>query len=320
METKSRILYLLKLLNDETDENNPLTTAQIIEKLKQWDIHVARKTIAADIALLLEFGIDVETIKSTQNKYYIGHRNFELAEVKLLVDAVLSSKFITCKKSDILMRKLATLVSSEQSRELGRQLYTERIKPENEEIYYTVDYIHNAISLKKQIEFKYIEYTQNKKKIYKHCGFVYTLSPYALAWNEDHYYVIGFCEKHKKISKFRVDRMAKVKLTDNNSVPMPDDFDAADYSKSIFKMFEGEMKSVELKCTNELMKFFIDRFGENVETRALGRDSFKATIDVSVSSTFYSWLFQFGDRVSIVSPPEVRGEYINMAQKIININ
>jgi len=316
-KNKSRILYILKLLYEKTDEQNPLSTVEIIDYLAGIRISAHRRTIAADMELLEEFGIDVITIKSTQNKYFIGSREFELPEIKLLIDAVESSKFITPKKSQDLVKKLSHLVSENQSTELNRHIFIDkRVKPENEEIYYIVDAIHNAISQNKQIEFKYYEYTQDKEKVYKNNGYIYKLSPYALSWSEDHYYVIGYCKKHGKISKFRVDRMAKVKISEKNSVPTPKDFNGADYAKNIFEMYDGETKTVELKCTNELMKIIIDRFGEEVNTVSLGSNCFKAIVDVSVSPTFFGWVFQFTGKMSVLAPNDVKKEYLEMAKKV----
>ena len=193
------------------------------------------------------------------------------------------------------------------------------MKPENEEIYYIVDAIQNAISQSKQIEFKYYEYTQDKEKVYKNNGYIYKLSPYALSWSEDHYYVIGYCKKHGKISKFRVDRMAKIKINDRKSIPMPDDFNGADYAKKIFEMYDGETKTVELKCTNDLMKVIIDRFGEDVNTVSLGSNCFKAIVDISVSPTFFGWVFQFTGKMSIIAPNEVKKSYMEMAKKVVEV-
>lgn len=319
-KNKSRILYILKLLYEKTDEQNPLSTVEIIEYLASLGISAHRRTIAADMELLEEFEIDVITIKSTQNKYFIGSREFELPEIKLLVDAVESSKFITPKKSEELIKKLSRLTSQNQATELNRHIFIDkRIKPENEEIYYIVDAIHNAITQGKQIEFKYYEYTQDKEKVYKNNGYIYKLSPYALSWSEDHYYVIGYCKKHGKISKFRVDRMAKIKISDKISVPMPDGFNGADYAKSIFEMYDGETKTVELKCTNDLMKVIIDRFGEDVNAVSLGSNCFKAIVDISVSPTFFGWVFQFAGKMSIIAPNDVKKSYMEMAKKVVEV-
>jgi predicted DNA-binding transcriptional regulator YafY len=219
-----------------------------------------------------------------------------------------------------LVKKLSRLTSQNQATELNRHIFIDkRVKPENEEIYYIVDAIHNAIAQSKQIEFKYYEYTQDKEKVYKNNGYIYKLSPYALSWSEDHYYVIGYCKKHGKISKFRVDRMAKIKISDKISVPMPDGFNGADYAKSIFEMYDGETKTVELKCTNELMKVIIDRFGEDVNTASLGSNCFKAIVDISVSPTFFGWVFQFAGKISIIAPNDVKKSYMEMVKKVVEV-
>lgn len=314
---KPRILYILKLLYENTDEDNPVSTVDIINYLAGLGISAHRKTIAVDIEVLQEFGFDIVIIKSTQNKYFIGNRRFELPELKLLIDAVESSKFITTKKSEELVAKLASLASKNQAVSLNRQLYIEkRIKPENEAIYYIVDTIHNAINAQKQIAFQYYEYTQTKQKVLKHDGYVYNLSPYALFWNDDHYYVIGYCPKHEKVSTFRVDRMVKPSILEANAIPQPNEFYAADFSKKVFEMFDGEPVQVELKCTNDLMNVIIDRFGESVNTEVLDEEHFKVTVEVSASPTFYGWVFQFAGNMSILSPQNIQDEYKRIARLV----
>ena len=319
MNNKSRILYILKILYEYTDEENTMSITEIIEMLEKQGIVAHRRTIMTDIESIEESGVDVITIESTQNRYFIGNRHFELAEVKLLIDAVESSKLITQKKSTELIRKLTTLVSKHQASELDEHVYVDqRIKPENEEIYYTVDAIHSAINSSKQIEFKYYQYTGRKEKIFKNNGFVYSLSPYALIWSEDHYYAIGYCDKHGKISKFRVDRMANTIITENEILHKPVGFNIAEYAKSVFEMFDGETKTVELKCTNDLMDVIVDRFGENVKTHELGSNCFKAIVDISISPTFYGWVFGFGNNMSILAPIDVKNEYMAMAGRIVD--
>lgn len=318
ISNKPRILSILKLLYENTDEQNTITITDIIEALEKQGINAHRRTIMTDIESIEESGVDVITIKSTQNRYFIGNRDFELAEVKLLVDAVESSKLITQKKSNELIRKLSTLVSKHQALELSSHVYVDqRIKPENEEVYYTVDAIHSAINHNKQIVFKYYQYTGKKEKIFKNNGYMYSLSPYALIWSEDHYYAIGYCDKHGKISKFRVDRMAHTSITEKEAIQKPDDFEVAEYAKSVFEMFDGESKTVELKCTNDLMDVIVDRFGESVNTQELGSNCFKAIVNISISPTFYGWVFGFGEKMSILAPAEVKGEYVEMATRII---
>ncbi len=318
-EPKSKILYLYKLLLENTDEQHPLSTTDIIQKLGELGIEVTRKTVASDIALLQEFGVDIIGIRSTRKLYYIASRDFELPEVKLLVDAVESSKLITPKKSKQLVEKLSKLVSREEAKELCRHVFVDkRIKPENERVYYYIDIIHTAIAKSLQIEFQYFDYTPEKKRVYKHNGQIYALSPYALAWNNDHYYALGHCENHGNISQFRVDRMAKVTLMQKTAQPSPNDFNAAEYANRIFDMYDGETKTVELQCDNELMKIIIDRFGEEVHTATRDTQHFMATVDVCISPTFFGWVFQFGERMKILSPLDVQKEYVDMLNRTLH--
>ncbi|MDO4544511.1 MAG: WYL domain-containing protein, partial [Clostridia bacterium] len=276
-------------------------------------ISANRRTIPNDIAQLVEFGIDVIAIKSSQNLYFIGGRRFELPELKLLVDAVLASRFITEKKSETLIKKLSDLTSVHQAESLNRQLYLkDRIKPDNENIYYIVDMIHSAITLGKQMTFQYYEYTPNKQKELKHNGKVYVFSPYALLWNDDHYYIIGHSQSHEGIIKFRVDRICNPELTEAEAVPKPKDFDVAAYASKVFDMFDGRDVTVELLCENHLMKVIIDRFGEDVVTKTADEDHFFAKVSVSASPTFYSWIFQFCGEIKLISPKEAVEEYARM--------
>lgn len=212
MEIKPRILYLLKILQERTDEEHPLSTNQIIEILdKEYGISTYRTTISKDVTALQDFGIDVIVNRSSQLQYFIGNRDFETAELKILIDAVESSKLITSKKTEELIGKIHSLTNKEQVYKLKRNNYfNERIKPSNEQIYYIVDFINEAINNCKQISFQYFDYVGLKKKVLKNKGEVYTLSPYSLIWNGDYYYVVGYSNKRDKIVTFRVDRIASV--------------------------------------------------------------------------------------------------------------
>ena len=315
MEAKPRILCLLKILEQRTDEDHPLSTNELIEILKdEYDISTYRTTISKDIASLQAFGVDVVTIHSTQCKYFIGDRKFELPELKLLIDAVESSKFITEKKSKALIEKIHLLTSTGQVEKLKRNNYVaSRVKPDNEQIYYIVDAINDAINTGKKISFQYYEYTGLKKKALKNNGETYTLSPYHLVWNDDYYYVVGYSEKHEKIVSFRVDRIAaKPAVLDADMIPAPDDFDLAEFTKSVFYMFGGEPVQVDLRCDNSLMKTMVDRFGEDVTTLAYDMTSFRILTEVAASPTFFGWVFGFGGKVEILGPETLREQYRNM--------
>ena len=315
METKPRILYLKKILEERTDEEHPLSTTQLINILNdEYGISAHRTTVTKDIAALQEFGMDIVTIHSTQSKYFVASRKFELPELKLLIDAVESSKFITKKKSKTLIEKIHTMTSPGQVAKLKRNNYVvNRIKPDNEQIYYIIDAINDAINTGKQISFQYYDYTGLKKKVLKNKGEVYKLSPYKLLWCGDYYYVLGYSEKKSKVINFRVDRIAsKLEILDKDIIPMPDDFDIENYTKEVFFMFSGEKVLVDLRCDNSLMKTMVDRFGEEVTTLAYDMTSFRIQTEVSASPTFFGWVFGFNGKVQILAPESVKEQYRKM--------
>ena len=321
METKPRILYLFRILEQYTDEEHPLTTKQLIDKLQdEYGISAHRTTLSKDIAALQEFGVDIVTVHSTQSKYFIGSRKFELPELKLLIDAVESSRFITAKKSESLIRKIHTLTSQGQVSKLRRNNYVvDRIKPDNEQIYYIVDTINDAINEGKQISFQYYDYSGLKKKVLKNKGEIYKLSPYKLIWSGDYYYVIGYSEKKGKVINFRVDRIAVAPtILSENAIPVPKDFDLENFTKEVFFMFSGDEVEVDLQCDNSLMKTMIDRFGENVKTLAYDMTSFRLITEVSVSPTFFGWVFGFDGKVKILGPKNVKEQYYKMISEAMN--
>ena len=312
MEAKPRILYLLKILLERTDEEHPLSTTQLIGILnEEFGISAHRTTITKDIAALVEYGLDIVTIHSTQSKYFVASRKFELPELKLLIDAVESSKFITKKKSETLIEKIHTMTSPGQVAKLKRNNYVvNRIKPDNEQIYYIIDAINDAINAGKQISFQYYDYTGLKKKVLKNKGEVYKLSPYKLLWCGDYYYVLGYSEKKSKVINFRVDRIAsKPEILDKDIIPMPDDFDIENYTKEVFFMFSGEKVLVDLRCDNSLMKTMVDRFGEDVTILAYDMTSFRIQTEVSASPTFFGWVFGFNGKVQILAPESLKEQY-----------
>jgi len=315
METKSRILYVRQYLETQTDEQHPAYITDIIAYLKTLGIPAGRKAVTKDIEQLIEFGVEVVCNTGKRHEYFIGDRVFELPELKLLVDAVQASRFISVKKSKQLINKLTTFASQHQAAELNRTLYTDKqIKQANENIFITVDMLHNAINNGKQVHFKYYEYDQNKKKIFKHKRKVYEFSPYALLWSGDHYYTIGYSESHGKIIKFRVDRIATPELMELDAVPIPKDFDVAFYAQKVFQMYDGDVRDITLKCENPLMKSVIDRFGEDVETAVTDDNHFHANIKVCASPTFFGWIFGFGGKMEIAAPKDVIDEYTSLAR------
>ena len=316
-KTKLRPLCLLKILYEKTDMDHPLSTSELIAFMdSEHGLHVYRTTIAADIEQLKKFGIDVRTIKTASNQYYIGNRLFSLSELKLLIDAVESSKFITEEKSKELVGKLISLASENKASELKRNLCIEsRIKPANEQIYNIVDVLNEAINQDKKVSFQYFQYNVKKEQKLRHDGEFYSFSPYTLVWNGDYYYVIGFSDKHQNIGSFRVDRIFnQPKILRENAVPCPKDFNKAKYIKTMFRMYNKEAQTVELICDNDLMDTIIDKFGRDVKTYAYSMTAFKAEIEVAASHVFYSWVFGFGGKVKILGPKNVEGEYAEMVK------
>ena len=316
--SKARLLILAKMLYEKTDDQHSMNTFEILEYLRTQKIHSNDKTLRRDMALLSELGFDIIVEHSKPNRYHIGDRGFDLAEVKLLIDAVASSRFVTEKKSQELGEKLAKLVSENQRSQLIRHIHaTNRIKSDNSENFYNVDVINEAINGRKKISFKYTEYNRYKEKVFRNYGEIYELSPYALFWNEDYYYVIGWNDKHNNVSVFRTDRLYKPEIMNSDAVPEPEDFNLEDYSKQIFEMFDGEEVDVVLECKNEFMKYIVDRFGEDVETEPVSRNTFEARVRVALSPTFYAWVFTFEGGVRIITPENAVVDIIAMAKKLV---
>ena len=315
---KDRLLFLLELLNRETDEDHPITIVKIIDRLNAEGFTATRKTVTKDIDTLLAHGVDVVCNRSRQNQFFIGGRDFELPELTLLVDAVQAAKFISVKQSQTLIKKLTTLTSAHQADRLKRQLYAEKqVRSVNEQVFYTVDILQTAIQTKRQVHFQYYEYTATKKKVMKHGGQVYQFSPYAMLWNNDSYYAIGFSESHGKVVKFRVDRMVTPKLTELPAVPKPKNFRVEEYAKSVFSMYDEETRTVTLRCENSLMKTIIDRFGTSVKTKVVDDAHFTAEVEVSVSPTFFGWVVGFSGRMDIIAPDDMSGRYAKFLAEVL---
>lgn len=317
-DSKSRILYIYRIWVEETDSEHQITIQQIIDRLDEIGISAYRKTVQADIEFLREFGLDVVCIRSSQNRYYINSNIFTLSELKLLVDAVEASHFITQSKSAELIGKLSDLTSSHNADKLSRHIYlSKRMKSDNEEIYDVVDKIHAAINEKHQITFLYYEYDSMKNRVLRNDGNRYQFSPYGMTWEDNKYYVVGFSVKHKKIISYRVDRMSDVFVTDNLCVPQPDGFSVADYVGKVFRMYDDEpLVAVTLKCKNRVMKSVIDRFGIDVQTTLLNKEYFTAVVEVSASQTFFEWVFQFGGDIQIMKPAKVKRVFADMGKRI----
>lgn len=318
MQSNIRIIELLRFLYQQTDEAHAVTVSEMIEYLKSKGIPSVRQTVYTDLEALDTAGIDIVQIKSTQNRYFIGSRIFEYPELKMLVDAVASSKVISAKKSQALIQKLGQLTSIQQAEQLQRLAsLSSRVKPHNEKVYYIIDSIQTAILDQHQISFQYYEYTPEKKKILKHDGYRYILDPYALEWKNDHYYLIGYSHKHKGIAHFRVDRLTSVEPLDSKFQPMPD-FDVAAYTNKMVDLFAAEhAEQVKLLCSNELMRVIIDHYGEDIEISPYDDTHFTVIIEINPSGTFYGWVFKFMGKIRILSPQSCVDKMQDIARTFI---
>ena len=314
--TKKRLLLILELLYKTTDESHPVSTVDIIGYLDEKGFQIDRKTLRSDLRLLISMGYDIVVVKSSPNKYFWGERTFEIPELKMLLDAVSSARFISETKSKQLTKKIMSLAGMQQREQLKRHVRAiGKTKADNKGLYYIIDTITEAINRKKKISFQYMEYNGRKEKILRNDGEVYMLSPYVLYWNEDYYYVLGYSDKRERVTAFRIDRMKTPTIMDDDAVSKPEDFDVSAYSNKVFQMFSGEETTVELECDTALMKYVIDRFGLDVETEELSEDKFLAKVPVDLSPTFYGWVFQFGGGIRIVGPEEAVGAYKEMVDK-----
>ena len=312
---KLKILYLMQMLLDRTDEEHTLTVAQMIELLEQHAIHAERKSIYDDLEALRLYGLDIECHKGQNYDYYVANRQFELPELKLLVDAVQSSKFITRKKSDELIKKLETFSSVYEAQLLQRQVYVaNRIKTMNESIYYNIDKIHASINAGKQIAFQYFEYDVNKNRCFRHGGVKYQISPYALTWDNENYYMIGYDDQAEMVKHYRVDKMTAIDSTafDRLGKEEFEKFDMAVYSKKIFGMYGGEEEWVTLRFQNHLVGVVIDRFGKDVFIDKADEEHFSIRVNVQVSPQFLAWIFGLGSEVEILQPQSVREQFRSM--------
>lgn len=328
---KQKLLQILRMLMEKTDENHGLTVAQIIEELESMGISAERKSVYDDLEVLEQFsesmGYELCRRKTNTVSYYIGERRFQLAELKLLVDSVQSSKFITAKKSNELISKVEKLASVYEGRELQRQVYvSNRVKTPNETIYYAVDTIHKAISEDRKITFSYLEWAlgSGKDKIYKRRkrdGSRYCISPFVLTWDDENYYLVAFDSEAGGIRHYRVDKMEKVELSDEarDGKEVFEKFDMAVYSKSVFGMFGGELTDVRLRFSRDMIGVVADRFGKDIYVREESEDCFIVDIRVALSPQFFGWVFGLSEKVEIVSPKTAVEKYKAELIKVLDI-
>lgn len=309
---KQKLLYLMQYLMEKTDENHAATTADLISYLDQNGIRAERKSIYSDMDVLADFGLDIVKKTERPGGYYLASRQFELAELKLLVDAVQSSKFITTKKSRELIAKLESLCSKNEAKQLHRQVVvTNRIKTPNESIYYNVDLIYNAISENVKVRFQYFDWSVTKEMQLRKDGAFYEVSPWSLTWDDENYYLIAYDGESGKIKHYRVDKMLRIEpsVDKREGKEVFEHFDIAGYAKKTFGMFAGEEENVTLLCDKRLTGVMIDRFGKEVSLRMKGEEQILARVNVAVSRQFFGWVTGLGEGVQIESPERVKAQY-----------
>ncbi|HPE39310.1 MAG TPA: WYL domain-containing protein [Bacillota bacterium] len=302
---KLKLLYLARILTSQTDEEHPMTLEQIKDALLAYDVQAERKSLYDDMEGLRTFGLDVQTIKSKTTYYYIGSRDFELPELKLLVDSVQSNQFLTTKKTYTLIKKLESLCSKYEAQLMRRQVYvTNRVKTMNESIFYNVDGIHSAIAADKQITFRYYEIGVDKEKHYKHDAQRYRVSPFALLLSNENYYMIAYDAAAGILKHYRVDKMDGISVTKADRVGK-DAFASIrmdEYTQHTFGMFGGEKQKVTIEFANHLAGVVMDRFGKDTAFCMVDEKHFRITADVTVSPQFFGWVFALGTDAWILAP------------------
>lgn len=319
---KLKLLYIVKILWDETDESHPISMSALIERLKAYEISAERKSIYNDMACLDTFGFDIGYDSSHKTGgYFLASRDFELPELKILVDMVQASRFLSEKKSRQLIDKLENLTSKQYAKEMHRDVYVSgRAKSKNEQVYYGVDSIHQAINQNKSISFQYLDYNGGKKLTPRHNGMIYQASPYYLIWNAENYYLVAYDELKDDIRHYRVDRMQKIEIADRSRQGKEhfDKFDIAEYTNATFGMFGGDTIKVKLVCHNQLANVVIDRFGDGISLRKLDEEHFTITPDIVPSKQFYGWVAGIGKQMKIAEPERIKQEYCDYLKELLN--
>lgn len=306
---KFKLYRLAQIMLEKTDDEHFITMPEIMSALGEYEITADRKSIYNDLRDLEQLGIEVEGEPvGNRYHYHVVDRPFELPELKLLVDAIQSSKFITERKSNALIKKLEKLVSKHEAMKLQRQVYVSgRIKTMNESIYYTVDAIHNAISENRKIKFQYFQWNVKKEMELRHNGAYYHISPWGLSWDDENYYLVGYDSDAGQIKHYRVDKMLRIQMTDEKREGKEyfKKLDMADYAKKSFGMFGGKEQKVRLLVENNLAGVIIDRFGKDVMIVPVDENHFTVNVDVHVSNQFLGWIISLGEGVKIIAPDEV---------------
>ena len=317
---KLKMLYLVKIFSEETDDAHGLSLQEIAAKLEACGVNADRKTLYKDFAELEKFGLEILSEQLGRNVlYHLATRQFELPELKLLVDAVQGSKFITEKKSRQLIKKLESLVSVHEARRLQRQvLITGRIKAMNESIYYIVDMLHEAINADRQIRFQYFRWNVRKEQELRRDGAWYQLSPWRLLWDDENYYLVAYDAADGKLKHYRVDKIVRLSVTDEPREGKREfqKLDLATYTRSLFGMFGGELTRVTLEGRADMVGALIDRFGKDVTIIPQADGRFTAAVEVAASRHFIGWIVALGDGIRVTGPEALVDELREEARRL----
>ena len=315
---KLKLLYLARYLQEETDERHPRTVQDMIAYLERCGISAERKSIYDDLELLTLYGMDVQSIRGKTYGYFLGDRDFQLPELKLLIDVVQASPFLTQGKSMELITKLEKLTSRPNARQLRRQVYVmDRVRTHNEKLYYAIDGLHTAINDDRKVTFRYFDWTPEGGKAYRHGGTLYEADPVALCVDR-HYYMVAYDPAISDYRHYRVDRMESLTVTDTPRDPLPENFDLGKYVRTIFDMYSGRTETVQLCFDRQLINVVMDRFGADAHIHADG-DRIAVTAPVEVGPTFYGWLAQFGTQAELVSPAPIRQAFADHCRRIMAV-
>ncbi len=327
-QTKLKLLYIKDYLEKYSDENHPVSAEILQQMLERNGIVCERKSIYSDVQALRDYGMEIFRVRAPGNGYYLASREFEEPQVRLLVDAVQAASFITEKKTKELVKKIASLCSESEGRQLTRQVYIEnRVKCSNEEIYYSIDVLSRAIKARKKVAFVYC-----KRVIAEDTGAIkinerrHIVSPYALIWSNDHYYLVANNQKYDNLMHTRIDRMKRVEMLNETIRPFGEVstyrsfFDSADYVSKLFNMFSGTIQSLDILCDNSILEEILDRFGTNtLITKDIDENRFRLRTKLAVSEGLISWLMQFGEKLEVLEPLSLRTQIKEKAKEILGV-
>ncbi|MEG1519662.1 MAG: WYL domain-containing transcriptional regulator [Clostridia bacterium] len=317
---KIKLVKILEILRNESDEFNPMSTQRLITRLAEEGVGVERKSVYADIEMLNEFGYEIMTVKTNTNSYYVEDRAFNLAEIKILLDAVQSARFLTDSKTIALSNKIAYLAGKNRGEILKRNLiFVNAPKHTNEKIFYSIDSLNESIAKGKKVSFKYFDYNTKCEHVFRKGGKRYIVNPVSLVFSNDLYYLVCYNDKYKNPSTYRIDRMDDVKISKAFVSPLKEGFDVDKYYKKVFSMYGGKEQVVRILVDNSLVNAVVDKFGENVVMYDAYDGGFEIDVKVELSPTFYAWCFTYGEKMKIIEPKSVVDEMVGYVSNILKM-